>query len=466
MNKYIAIAFSSIFLFLFWSCSEESSTNSTPPGPDPGFCGSIDSSQLTNNSSVAYGFTAFTYDFTLEAINTTYEKVLTEGNLFVRWYDDCVPWYEMMTGDPLPDMFLDNISEIKSKFSEHNFTGNVLLAFAPTLASERWVMNADCKSLEDPVNTDSDPANDDPYIALRSLSDIDNDTHPDVNTALDSDSIPNDGLVTLDYENFPLNSNTLMLLYYYFVKQVIDEFDPVNIDYISLGIETGFSIKLNYDGFIAYSHLHQFARTNIKLYYPDIKFGFSISPYVWKSACDITSCTTESSIGELPAVRSFINDHNDYLGIGHYPNAAQYFYYNFASDENIFADGREGWQSTLEYIDNYSKSFTPAKPVGFLDTGVSSNTVNITNPISITIEGSDAQLAQWVYDLGVNAINKNYLFINWWNPIDYDPLWIAIGSPEATSIWVHMGLWSLTDLDSTPQLKEKEGLCVWRKVLQ
>ena len=246
----------------------------------------------------------------------------------------------------------------------------------------------------------------------------------------------------------------------------MDEFAPINIDYVNLGIETGFIPKINYIGFLYYTIMHQFARTNLKLHYPNTKYSFAISPYVWASECNIAACTTENTIGDLPALRNFVNDQNDYIGVGHYPNAAQYFHYNFGSDQEIFADGPNGWNATLNYIDTYAKSFTPNKSIAIMDTGISSNTVTITSPISITIAGSEEHISQWTYDLGTNAIKENYLFINWWNSVDYDPIWITSGSPEATSIWVHMGLWGL-DMNMTPPvLKEKDGLCTWRKVFQ
>jgi hypothetical protein len=74
------------------------------------------SSQTQTATQPLYGFTAFPYDLSLEAIDKVHEIILPNSNLYAIHRDDgCVPWAEALSGAPFPDWLTKDWADIKAR---------------------------------------------------------------------------------------------------------------------------------------------------------------------------------------------------------------------------------------------------------------------------------------------------------------------------------------------------------------
>lgn len=79
------------------------------------------------------GFTAWPYDFTLDAKGYTYDKINQYGDLIAYHFDNGVPWNEALANSNYPQSILDDLSEKKSKI----LPGHKLYVSIASLGSPR-----------------------------------------------------------------------------------------------------------------------------------------------------------------------------------------------------------------------------------------------------------------------------------------------------------------------------------------
>src|SRR5215510_13979112 len=94
---------------------------------------------------VLYGFTAFPYDLTLEAIDRVHEIILPNSNLYAVHFDRCLPWREALENKPFPEWLQRDWQDIKDHIPA---THTVYVAVTPT-AIDRHSLAPACGEKEE-----------------------------------------------------------------------------------------------------------------------------------------------------------------------------------------------------------------------------------------------------------------------------------------------------------------------------
>ena len=385
-------------------------------------------------SNTLYGFTAFPYDLTLEAygdpsngiLGKTYSLMLQDSSFFVLWEDACVPWAELATDTPINSATSADWSHAKDSLELANFSGPILLGLAPT-QHDRQTINYDCASQK-----------------------IDNGDYERIE-AIDP-----------GFRNRRLNDPYVMDLY---LKYVLAAIDFINPKFILLGIEMSFPIIKDKQTVDDYLELHKFVYSEVKKSHPDIQITFANSPYV-----NMSNNPAGGTWGDY--FLEINRDYSDFLGVSYYPHSSEFFEAVFLTD--FVTDGDLSDRSALDYMESYSKNLGNKK-VAILDTGIPSETVNLQPYFPIEIKGSDQRINQWTNLVTSRAVENDYIFVNWWNAYDFEPLFDKqpgditdpsdpLGESKAVlGIWKNMGLWEIPDNYSTTlEPVPKEALSIWR----
>lgn len=204
-----------------------------------------------------YGFTAFPSDFTVEAVQRTQNIIKRHANLYALHFDDCVPWKELLKGNPFPG--------VEKKWDEEAFwipAGHAVYLGLNPGAGERSVLAPSCGS-------DGEASGDMPP-ELRGAS----FDKPAVKKAF------------LEY-----------------ARRAIRRFKPA---FVNLGIEMGGVALHNVSEWNKFVTLYLETYTTLKREFPAIQFGFSTSAPV------LLDPATAARI--KPVV-----ERSDYLGLSLYP---------------------------------------------------------------------------------------------------------------------------------------------------
>ncbi|MFT5351091.1 MAG: hypothetical protein ACI9MF_001912, partial [Gammaproteobacteria bacterium] len=86
-----------------------------------------------------YGFTAFPYDLSVEAIEKTYETVLGHSSFFPLHLDDCVPWHALLSGTAIPQWVLDDWRDTRRRVGKSR---PIYIAITPTGTDRRTIAPA------------------------------------------------------------------------------------------------------------------------------------------------------------------------------------------------------------------------------------------------------------------------------------------------------------------------------------
>jgi hypothetical protein len=172
----------------------------------------------------AWGFHPFPYDFTLEAIETTYEIVGEQGTLYPLHFDNGVPWAEALADSPWPQQMADDWDDIASRIPPGH---KVYVGLAPT-AKERH-------QLAPPIEGSSLP------LQIQGAY----FDHPQVKTAF------------LNY-----------------ARRAVEKFQP---DYLNLGIEVGEILNRSPSDWSRFVSLYRHVRDALKEDHPNLMIGVSFT---------------------------------------------------------------------------------------------------------------------------------------------------------------------------------------------
>ncbi len=87
-------------------------------------------SAQTGSSGPLYGFTAFPYELSQEAVDTVHDLITPASNLYAIHIDGpCIPWQEAISGDPFPAWITDEWDAIVTRIPDGN---TVYVAITPT----------------------------------------------------------------------------------------------------------------------------------------------------------------------------------------------------------------------------------------------------------------------------------------------------------------------------------------------
>ena len=358
---------------------------------------------------VRYGFTAFPYDFTPEAVEQTYRLIFANSNLHAIHLDDCVNWAELAENRPINSTTQGDWDGEAQRIPYG--THQVLVQLAPT-TTDRRTINFDCESIAEGRD-------------------------------------PNSGLPA-ELVGAPLDHPRAVELYLAYAERVIAQFRPT---YINLGIEMGETVLDAPDTFQQFARLYRSVRTELKQRHPDLQITFGNSPYVL--------LTTNPSSGQPFAedVRSLVAD-SDFLGLSFYPDASGYF--ELVRGTDPIPLGRDGWRTVLDRM----RQLFPNTPLAITDTGLTSETVTLPSFGNITLPGSTESNRAWTEDLVTWAKKDRYLFVMWFNAIDYDPIWDTMTgvTKEINALWKNTGLWAIpSDYPTTPDPVAKPALAEWQR---
>ncbi|HSZ57096.1 MAG TPA: hypothetical protein VK797_15620 [Tepidisphaeraceae bacterium] len=211
--------------------------------------------------SPLFGFTAFPYDFTLEAVIKTHEIVVANSTIYALHFDDGIPWKEALADGPWPRRIQKEWDDQARGVPANH---KIYLGLAP-LATDR-------KSLA-PATGEQKRL---PLPAELAHAEFDD---PKVETA-----------------------------YLNYARRAVKQFKP---DFLNLGIEAGGILMRDPVRWRRFERLYEHVRSRLKQENPDLAIGISFS---------LGHLRVESNAN---IARPLI-DKSDYLGLSFYPSAAAF----------------------------------------------------------------------------------------------------------------------------------------------
>jgi len=173
-------------------------------------------------SETAWGFTPFPYDFTLEAVNTTYKVIEDDATLFAIHRDNGIPWQEALENKPFPKK-----------------------------VTEEWQARIGHIKAHHKV-----------YVGLAPL-------------ALDRESLHNISEGSKTPESFrkkAINSDEVRTAFLNYARRAVETFNP---DYLNLGIEAGELIARDKKRWAQFEDFFEYVKNGIKQDNPNIQIGIS-----------------------------------------------------------------------------------------------------------------------------------------------------------------------------------------------
>jgi hypothetical protein len=169
-----------------------------------------------------FGFTAFPYDATPEAVERTYATIHGNSTLYALHLDDGIPWAEALAGTPWPAAVQADWDEWKRRAPDAR---PVYLGLAP-LAKDR-------SSLAPPAKG---------------------------------------GTMPRELRNVPLDHPDVVRAYVNYARRAIQHFGPA---FVNLGIEAGELASRTPSRWPAYDALYRQALQTLKQEFPSVRFGMS-----------------------------------------------------------------------------------------------------------------------------------------------------------------------------------------------
>ncbi len=247
---------------------------------------------VANALGVEYGFTAFPYDFSLDAVRKTHEIILPNSNLYAIHLDQCLPWKEALEGKPFPKWLRNDWNDVSSRIPKDH---SVYVAVTPT-QTDRRSLAEQCGSSED------------------------------------SPRKPPAEIVGKSYRD-PL----VQQAYFNYVKRVVEQFKP---KYINIGIEMSELALQHPDEWPAFADLYLNTRKRLKESFPKLWVGMEF----------VLQSLMKPSVASLakPVV-----DQSDYIGISFYPYGSAFGEKFGAPKLPSTASGKQ-WKEPLEWLKRYT----------------------------------------------------------------------------------------------------------------
>ena len=244
------------------------------------------------SGALKYGFTAFPYDLSLEAIQKVHDIILPNSNLYAIHLDQCMPWKEAAKGTPFPEWLQNDWNDIVSRIPQGH---TVYIAVTPT-GTDRRSMATPCSNEE---------------------------------------GKPGDLLAEFsgkDYDNVAVQQ-----AYLNYVKRVVEHFKP---QYINIGIEMSELALQHPDEWPAYAGLYLATKAELKQQYPNLQVGMEF----------VLQSLMTPRVAEL--VKPVI-DQSDYVGISFYPYGSEFGEIFGATALPGTKDGAQ-WKQPMDWLRAYT----------------------------------------------------------------------------------------------------------------
>lgn len=239
-----------------------------------------------------YGFVPFPYDLSQQAVDYSYQFAQDNSSLFIQHYDDCVPWQEILSGDPIPAWLQAQWQKAKDNLKASQKT---YVAITPT-KQDRHTMAYGCGDLEGQT--------------------ID----------------PPQALVDAGF-----NSEEVQYIWQLYVEKVVAFFEP---DYLNIGIEINSLLWLFPDDWPAMEQLLLSSYHQTKINHPTIQVG-------------VEAILQNLMLPEVANGFQTVADSVDFLGISFYPYASSFFeVYGMPPAPQPPSQ----WQQPLNWLSTYTKT--------------------------------------------------------------------------------------------------------------
>jgi len=250
-----------------------------------------------------YGFTPFPYDYTAEAVMRTHALVVEHSTLYALHFDDCVPWQEMLTNQPLPARLQQDWDDLTQRIPQSH---KVYVALTPG-AKDR-------KSLAPACGASSDK----PGTMPQELKDARFD-HPRVQQA-----------------------------FLAYTRRAIQQFKP---HFLNIGIEMG-NMALRYPkDWPHFAAFYQQVYAALKQEFPALPISFSINPQMLREP--------QTANRVKPLV-----EQSDYLGLSFYPYSDP-MERKLGAPAMPAGPGQAGWQDMLAWVRTYTNKPLAMCETGF-----------------------------------------------------------------------------------------------------
>ncbi|MGW9687190.1 hypothetical protein [Flagellimonas sp. 2504JD1-5] len=273
MARLNHIAHIILLILMVFSCSKDKENDQEAEEP--------------NARSFFMGFTAFPYDYSLNALNETYQNVIADGDIFLSHLDFGVPWDETMNDLPFPMEVQNTINVAKNSKSPST---KIVLTTTPTDQSRN--------NLAKYWNDDG--------------------SHQPLPSFWDGKSFDD-----------PIVVSTFIK----YCKRLIDEVNP---DYFGYGIETNATFRKDDAEFAQFLSLTEAVYTALKTDYPNLPIFLSLQDQAF-----------DTPKTELMEISEMLVANSDYVAMSTYPFL---YYENLTRDANpdLFADN---WLEDFRNLD-------------------------------------------------------------------------------------------------------------------
>jgi hypothetical protein len=254
-------------------------------------CSSGMACSQTDFQKTLYGFTAFPYDLTLEAIDKVSELVVANSSLYAVHRDDgCVPWQEALSGEAFPAWLTHDWTDIKARVPAEM---PISLHLTPT-QQDRHTMAYQCGSTEG-----------------------------------------GKGVIPITFNSKMYNNPPVITAYLNYVRRAADIFEPT---FLTIGIEMS-ELSLNHpDEWEPFAKLMTATLQGLRVSHPEIKLGVE---FVLQSLL-------------LPRVAEQVKplvDQLDFLAISFYPYGSEFGEFYGAP---ALPEPPAQWREPLEWLRGYT----------------------------------------------------------------------------------------------------------------
>ena len=334
------------------------------------------------------GFTTWPYDLTVQAVEDTYDRILNEGDIITHHIMGGVPWQEALDGADYPAGVEVNICErLRLTYPDDTITPDASgRCFAPQRADKRPV-----------------------YLAVDSL---------------------NSGRTTMsEYWGSAENQPRAMYgewgsrgfadqesadAYAAFAIDMIARFEP---GLFNFGTEASDLILHDMQAWQEYVIFAQRVSAKIKAAYPDLPIMVSVA---LKTPGSSRAMLISENLGD-------VIDTVDVLGVSVYPYA--FFEPAYRDDPDTLPSN---WLSQAEAL-------AGGRPIAITETGYIAEDL-VVEEFGLEVSSSPQKQDRFVEMLFDECERMNCIMINWFTIVDFDRLWVAIGSDSISALWRDSGL--------------------------
>lgn len=260
----------------------------------------------TAGADVLYGFTAFPHDYTPQSGDQVHRLILPNETLYAQHMDQCLPWYEALSGKPFPQWLRNDLAEIKRRKTSRQV---LYVAMTPT-ANDRVSLAAACGSEEGQER----------------------DLPPEIDGAA-------------------FDAPAVRKAYLNYVRRVIDTLRPA---YVNIGIEMSELALEHPDQWPAFERLFRATVDGLRSSHPRLKVGLEL----------VLQSIMKPEVGAMvkPAA-----EYGDYVGISFYPYGTAF---GEARGAPALPPPPEQWRAPLRFLRGWTTKPVAFAETGYGTEGV------------------------------------------------------------------------------------------------